>query len=102
MIILITYRIGKLVQYKEYFTLSNRFGWDMNRTTQLISIWMAHEYFRSAKSLAKKETLGEQGMPRAAKDLMKRQLVMEKTAVKKRTVKKQKKTGKYEVHTVTI
>ena len=38
MIILIMYRIGKLVQYKEYFTLSNRFGWDMNRTTQLITI----------------------------------------------------------------
>ena len=63
---------------------------------------MAHESFRSAKSLPKKETLGEHGMPRAAKDLMKRQLVMKKTAVKKRTVKKQKKTGKYEVHTVTI
>lgn len=40
-------------------------------------------------------------MPRAAKDLMKRQLVMKKTAVKKRTVRKQKKTGKCEVHVVT-
>ena len=38
MTILITYRIGKLVQYKEYFAFSNRFGWDTNRTTQLISI----------------------------------------------------------------
>lgn len=40
-------------------------------------------------------------MPRAAKDLMKRQLVMKKTAVKKKTVRKQKKTGKCEVHAVT-
>lgn len=51
----------------------------------------------SAKSLAKKEKLGEQGMPRAAKDLMKRQLVMKKTAVKKRTVRKQKKTAQSEM-----
>lgn len=41
-------------------------------------------------------------MPRAAKDLMKRQLVMKKTAVKKRTVRKQKKTGKCEVHTDSL
>ena len=34
MTILITYRIGKLVQYKEYFIVNNRFGWDINRTTQ--------------------------------------------------------------------
>lgn len=38
MTILITYRIGKLVQYKEYFIVNNHFGWDINRTTQLISI----------------------------------------------------------------
>ena len=61
---------------------------------------MANVYFRSSKPLAKEEKLEEQGMPRAAKDLMKRQLIMKKTATKKKAEKKQKKTGKCKLHAV--
>ena len=62
---------------------------------------MANVYFRSSKPVAKEEKLEEQRMPRAAKDLMKRQLIMKKTATKKKAEKKQKKTGKCKLHAVS-